>query len=251
MAWPITCSRWLRAKRVKSGMFSETVAQNPTVPLSAGIRNFRKSGRLRSATAPTASGRIRRHSCRPSQQQQSHRQQNRRADALQEPNVFDPLRTTARLMSQNAMKQIAVAPASCAHAGAITPISVLMASPPIQVWMPNHPQATSARRTAATLRPALRTTRAPAPGTECRSAPRMRVQQHRRQHDRVAEKDRGHRLLPVHSSLNQAGGQHVGQNVDRHRHPERGKVVGSPVRRAAWWERGLRCRAGWIRFGSG
>ena len=25
--WPIICSRWLRPKRVKSGMFSESVAQ--------------------------------------------------------------------------------------------------------------------------------------------------------------------------------------------------------------------------------
>ncbi len=45
-ACPITCCRWLRAKRVKSGMLSETVAQKPTVPFSAGIRNFRKSEKL-------------------------------------------------------------------------------------------------------------------------------------------------------------------------------------------------------------
>jgi hypothetical protein len=28
-------------------MFSDTVAQNPTVPFSAGMRNFRKSEKLR------------------------------------------------------------------------------------------------------------------------------------------------------------------------------------------------------------
>ena len=56
----------------------------------------------------------------------------------------------------------------------------------------------------------------------------MRVQQHGREHDQVAEEDREHRLLPVHSALNQAGGQHVGEDVDRHRNPERGEVVGAP-----------------------
>ena len=34
--WPITWPRWLLAKRVKSGMFSDTVDQNPTVALRAG-----------------------------------------------------------------------------------------------------------------------------------------------------------------------------------------------------------------------
>src|SRR5215510_14585125 len=45
-AWPMACCRWLRAKRVKSGMFSETVAQKPTVAFKAGTRNFRKSAKL-------------------------------------------------------------------------------------------------------------------------------------------------------------------------------------------------------------
>src|SRR5688572_17142215 len=35
-AWPITWSRWLRAKRVKSGMLSASVAQNPTIAVSEG-----------------------------------------------------------------------------------------------------------------------------------------------------------------------------------------------------------------------
>ena len=35
-AWPIACSRWLRPKRVKSGMLSERVDQNAIMPISAG-----------------------------------------------------------------------------------------------------------------------------------------------------------------------------------------------------------------------
>ena len=37
--------------------------------------------------------------------------------------------------------------------GAKTPSIRKRASPPIQVWMPNQPQATKARRSAATLAP--------------------------------------------------------------------------------------------------
>ncbi len=34
--WPMTCSRWLRPKRVKSGMLSDSVAQNPIIAVSDG-----------------------------------------------------------------------------------------------------------------------------------------------------------------------------------------------------------------------
>ena len=42
-AWPRTCSRWLRPKRVKSGMFSDSVAQKPTMAVSEGKNNGRNS----------------------------------------------------------------------------------------------------------------------------------------------------------------------------------------------------------------
>src|SRR6267378_5302776 len=34
--WPSACARWLLPKRVKSGMFSESVDQNAIIPISAG-----------------------------------------------------------------------------------------------------------------------------------------------------------------------------------------------------------------------
>ena len=46
---PIACSRWLRPKRVKSGMFSDSVAQKPIIPVSEGMKigqNSRKVGNL-------------------------------------------------------------------------------------------------------------------------------------------------------------------------------------------------------------
>src|SRR5689334_19222661 len=43
MAWPFTCAFWLMAYRVKSGIFSDKVAQNPTIPVSPGIKKCQKS----------------------------------------------------------------------------------------------------------------------------------------------------------------------------------------------------------------
>src|SRR3954468_10046236 len=56
----------------------------------------------------------------------------------------------------------------------------------------------------------------------------MGIEQHGRQHYGVAEEDGQHRLFPVHAALDQAGRQHVRQDVDRHRDPQRGVVVSAP-----------------------
>ena len=45
------------------------------------------------------------------------------------------------------------APSSVGHPGIRLEKSVCSASPPIQVWMPNQPQATSARMSAGRLEP--------------------------------------------------------------------------------------------------
>src|SRR5215471_5429385 len=37
-AWPTICSRWLLPKRVKSGMLSDNVAQNPIIAVSDGTK---------------------------------------------------------------------------------------------------------------------------------------------------------------------------------------------------------------------
>ena len=42
-AWPMTCSRWLRPKRVKSGMLSDSVAQKPIIAVSDGKNTGRNS----------------------------------------------------------------------------------------------------------------------------------------------------------------------------------------------------------------
>ena len=41
--WPTTWSRWLRPKRVKSGMLSESVAQKPIIAVSDGTKTLKNS----------------------------------------------------------------------------------------------------------------------------------------------------------------------------------------------------------------
>ena len=64
-----------------------------------------------------------------------------------------PFRTTARLISQKTKKHTAAPYAKFFHPGTSVASKVLIASPPIHACIPNHPQATSARKTAATFAP--------------------------------------------------------------------------------------------------
>ena len=58
--------------------------------------------------------------------------------------------------------------------------------------------------------------------------PGVGVQDHRDQHDRVAQEDRQDRLPPVHPLGDQRRGQHVGRDAGRHRDPEGRDVLGAP-----------------------
>ena len=59
----------------------------------------------------------------------------------------------ATCTSQNSANAIQTLPGSASHAGNAAPRSVFSARPPIQVWIPNQPQATKARSIAGTLAP--------------------------------------------------------------------------------------------------
>ena len=54
--WPIICSRWLRPKRVKSGMFSESVAQKPIIAVSDGTKTGQNSPSVRKRPGCASSG---------------------------------------------------------------------------------------------------------------------------------------------------------------------------------------------------
>ena len=43
IACPLICAFWVFAYRVKSGIFKESVAQKPTIPVSAGKKKFQNS----------------------------------------------------------------------------------------------------------------------------------------------------------------------------------------------------------------
>src|SRR3954454_3335272 len=45
-SWPTICSRWLRPKRVKSGMLSDSVAQKPIIAVSDGTNTGQNSAKV-------------------------------------------------------------------------------------------------------------------------------------------------------------------------------------------------------------
>ena len=54
--WPITCSRWLRPKRVKSGMLSDSVAQKPIIAVSDGQNTGQNSASVENLPGCASSG---------------------------------------------------------------------------------------------------------------------------------------------------------------------------------------------------
>ena len=63
-------------------------------------------------------------------------------------------RTITRMLISQKMAKLSHGPAPMRpHPGRSTLMSAWIAWPPIQVWIPNQPQATSARSTAGTLAP--------------------------------------------------------------------------------------------------
>ena len=78
--------------------------------------------------------------------------------------------------------------------------SVWSASPPIQAWMPNQPQATSARISAGTFEPSVPyAARAKTGNGMPYFVPGCELSRIGTQHDHVAEQDRDQRLPPVHA----------------------------------------------------
>src|SRR5438552_3679470 len=67
--------------------------------------------------------------------------------------AFIPFRMTHMLRAQKTKKQMMSPCGTFDQAGKRLVRSVLRASPPRYVWMPNHPHATRARRMAGTLAP--------------------------------------------------------------------------------------------------
>ena len=162
---PTICARWSRPNRVKSGMFSESVAQNPIMPVSDGTNTFQNSAAVAnfdglSSSSPTPPARDTSHT-------RSHRPITRISGADQFSNTrtaFMPTRMIAMFSSQNTANVISdgiaspstiASPPICPNSGHAATMNVRTASPPMYVWMPNHPHATIARSTAGTFAPTV------------------------------------------------------------------------------------------------
>ena len=89
--WPTICSRWLRPKRVKSGMFSDSVAQKPIMAVRDGTKTGQNSPRrvelagLRQQR-PEAVG----LATRPPEQHAGHHQHERRRPVLHRAQQIHP-----------------------------------------------------------------------------------------------------------------------------------------------------------------
>src|SRR2546427_9472468 len=55
-ACPTICSRWLRPKRVKSGMLSDSVAQKPIIAVSDGTNTLKNDGKVVKRPGSASSG---------------------------------------------------------------------------------------------------------------------------------------------------------------------------------------------------
>jgi hypothetical protein len=80
----------------------------------------------------------------------------RRSGAERDSNHFTPsmpVRMMTSCIAQNTMKAINVCPVTLAQPSQTAVTSASRAAPPSHVWMPNQPQATSARAIAAKLAP--------------------------------------------------------------------------------------------------
>src|SRR5256885_13223373 len=135
-------------------MFNETVAQKPTTPVSEGMKKRKNSLKLWNFDGVASMG---------PKPPALLRAQRRRASPMSSRNgaempckkrmVSIPRRITRTLRNQKKTKQMAGPDEKRAQEGASATIMALMASPPIQVWMPNQPQATRARRMAGAVAP--------------------------------------------------------------------------------------------------
>src|SRR5688572_5104821 len=144
------------ANRLKSGIFSDKVAQKPTIavrPARKYLANEESGGRLpgrASSSATDACGHA--HTSRPTPTSSS-------SGAAMTSRYFtdsEPRSTTQTFATQKMKKPItSPMPPSWAQLSDIAASIRCTAMPPNKVWMPNQPQATSARISAGTFEPMM------------------------------------------------------------------------------------------------
>ena len=219
-------------------MLSATVAQNPTMPVSDGTKKRKNSpvvwnllGALehRSEAAGLPGD--------PPQQQQPDAQHERRADAFQK---LDGLDAAQDHRDVERPEREEADPDAAGHVNRARPqnpehgVDGLAADPGLDAEPPARHQRAQHRRNIGAAHSERRAHEHRKRNAVLRAG--VRVQQHRDQHDQVAEQDGDDGLPPAHAARDQPRGQHVSGNAYRHRHPQRNVVVSPHVRRA--WRNG-------------
>ena len=238
--WPTICSRWLRPKRVKSGMLSESVAQKPIIAVSDGTKTGKNSpsvwnlpGCASSGPRPFASRTAHTSSTAVMTSTNGAAQFSTRAQqvhaAVDDEDVEAPEEQEREPLGRRCGRA-KPAPSSVGQPGTSAReerLQRLAADPGLDA----EPAAGDER---AHQRRQVRAERAVGGAREDRERDavlraRVRVEQDRDEHDRVAEQDRDERLPPVHARGHEARREHVGRDAVRHADPQRRVVVGGPV----------------------
>mmetsp|Transcript_8458 Transcript_8458/g.21806 ORF Transcript_8458/g.21806 Transcript_8458/m.21806 type:complete len:311 (-) Transcript_8458:14-946(-) len=168
MACPVSWSRWLRAYLLKSGMLRASVAQYPTLAVSAGM-NVAASWPALGMPAANCEGADSMGPSPPAAVTAQHSKAMLRAistgAAYFSISRMDstPSQTIATCSAQNARKHansLALIPSHAigsadTAAGRSFAISVCIELPPTQVWIPNQPQATRALSIEGMLAPSM------------------------------------------------------------------------------------------------
>src|ERR1017187_3956010 len=220
-------------------MFSATVAQKPTIPVSDGTKKRMNSallwnllGALSTGPSPPALREIHHSSNRPIPSMNGAPIPSRNLM------VSMPRQITAMFSSQKAKKHSHAPPASCAapgHAGQLR--GARQDDPqhrkdrlPADPGLDSEP---SACHQGAQHRRNVRPTHSERGPHQHRKrdavlGARVRVEQHGDQHNQVAEQDRADGLPPAHAARDQPRRQHVSRDADAHRHPQGNVVIESP-----------------------
>mmetsp|Transcript_8191 Transcript_8191/g.28139 ORF Transcript_8191/g.28139 Transcript_8191/m.28139 type:complete len:349 (-) Transcript_8191:360-1406(-) len=166
IAWPVSWAFWLLAYLVKSGMFSDSVDQKPTLAVTEGRKTFMNwpsfgppgpNWEVAESMGPMPLARQNAHARRaPDRPIRMGAEYFSTMRMLSIPLYRTPTWTSQKarknpnwgpvIPPRNAMGAATMGPASASY-------SVSREVPPTQVWIPNHTQATRPRRTPTTVAP--------------------------------------------------------------------------------------------------
>ena len=210
-AWPQICARWPAPKRVKSGMFSDSVDQKPIMPISDGKKTFQKS------RAPAELGRLVEQRAEAARLVADPDQQHQRAD---DDEGRRPVLEAAQRLHAPVDDGESRAPRRARSDSHMRPRRGRRSAPAFAQPSPKSLPSEEVDRPRRRSRSGCRTSRRPPARPDQRgqvgaaqaeggagedregdAVLRSRVpgEQHRDQHDEVGQGDGEDRLLPVHA----------------------------------------------------